>query len=149
MSRVKIDSDFVKLFKSILKVNGFKCRGNKCTNINGELQLEISFRNKWGWPVPDVYIEVSDEEIGSLFQDDIRFTFRGYSNLRTDLSDEELLAMDGDTEARVRAIIVEEIVPQALALADRDKFLMQVNAGFFARSGVYINAVAKLRGVIS
>lgn len=145
MSKAKSDSVYVKLLKSLFKNAGFRCRGNKCAVSGGDLLVELSFRNRWGWPIPDVYIVVSDEEVGDLLQDDIRFLFQGYYDLRAEFSDEELLSMDSYIESRVRDVIVDEVVPQALALAKRDHFLEQVDAGRFARSGVYIHALAKLR----
>jgi hypothetical protein len=145
MSKVKADSVFVKLLKSLLKDAGFRCRGNKCTASGSDLQVELSFRNRWGFPISDVYIEVSDEEVGNLLQDDIRFLFQGYYDLRAKFSDEKLLAMDAYTESRIRAVITEEVIPQALAFARRDHFLQQFDEGRFARSGVYVHAVAKFR----
>jgi hypothetical protein len=145
MSRAKAGDVFVELFKSLLKDAGFRCRGHRCTASGGDLQVELSFRNRWGYAIPDVYIEISDEEVGDLLQGDIRHLFRGYNNLRAAFSDEDLLAMDAYTESRVRGVVVEEVVPQALALASRDVFLEQLDAGRFAKSGVYVHAVTKLR----
>ena len=145
MSKPKADSNFVKLLKSLLREAGFMCRSNKCTAPGDDLHVEFSFRNRWGFPISDVYIEVSDQEIGTLLQDDIRFIFQGYYGLRAEFSDEELLSMDADTESRVRKVITDEVAPQTLALTDRDHFLEQLDAGRFVKSGIYVHAVAKLR----
>lgn len=145
MSNAKADIVFVKLLKSLLKDTGFRCRGNKCTAMGGDLQVELSFRNRWGAPIPDVYIMVSDKHIGDLLQEDIRFLFQGYYDLRAEFSDEQLLTMDTNAQSRVRGVIIEEVAPQALALAGCDHFLMQLDAGRFAKGGVYIHTVAKLR----
>jgi hypothetical protein len=145
MNTAKQDSVFVRLFKSLLIDAGFRCRGSKCTASRGDLEVELSFRNRWGWQVPDIYISVSDNEAGALLQDDIRFLFPGYRDFRAEFSDEVLLEMAPDTESRTRAVLAQEVIPEAVDLTARAHFLRKIDEGRFSGSAIHARAIAKLR----
>jgi hypothetical protein len=145
--KTRARNDFVELVKSLLNDAGFKSRRNRCTATQGKMRVEVSFRNRWGWPIPDLYLVVSHAAAGDLLQADLRHLFPGLFELRAEFADEELVAMNGDTKNRVSSVVASEVVPQVLALANRHHFLEQLDAGRFVGSGVYIAAVEKLRAM--
>jgi hypothetical protein len=145
MTKYNNNNAFSTLLRVFLKNAAFTCRGNKFIAQGGELQVELSLRNRWGYAISDVYLEVSEEKEGTLLQGDIRHLFQEYSDLRAEFSDDEVLAMDDQVKCRVSTVICKQVIPKALALARRDRFLQQVGEGRFANSGVYVLAVARLK----
>lgn len=146
MGSKKPDSPYVALIKTILKANGFRCRGNICTPKKiGELEVEISFRNQWGRPLHDVGLLVKEREIGWLLVTDLYPLFRGFVDLFADFREDELRNLDRGAGGRIRSIFMEEIIPSVVALTQQTEFLKAIEAGKFAKVGLLMPAVAKLK----
>lgn len=146
MGEKKPDSPYVALIKTILKTNGFRCRGNICTPKKiGELEVEISFRNQWGSPLHDIGLLVKERSIGWLLVTDLYPFFQGFVDLFADFREHELRNLDRDSGERIRSIFNEEIIPSALEFTQQTEFLKAIEAGQFAKVGLLMPAVAKLK----
>lgn len=146
MSSAKPDSPYVALIKTILKEKGFRCRGNICTPKKaGELDVEISFRNQWGRPLHDVGLLVKEKEIGWLLVTNLYPSFQGFVDLFADFREDELRNLNRDAGERIRSILMEEIIPSALALTQQAEFLQAVDTGRFTKFGLLMPAVSKLK----
>lgn len=144
MSKISGDK-FVEFFKNILKNNGFLCRSNFCTIVIGDWKFKVGFSNRWGAPLADVFMEVSNSYCGKIVDGDIFFIFPRYSVFLSDNRAEKIAEMDDFIQSELTDIVVSEIVPGIISLSDRELFLTKVSEGYFSRAGVYKNAVEKLK----
>jgi hypothetical protein len=150
MSRTEPDSPYVAVIKSILKEHGFRCRGNICRpNKRSELDVEISFRNRWGRPLHDVGLLIKKSEIGWLVTGDLDHLFEAFLTILHEFREEELRDLKGDAEKRLRSLFTEQIIPQILAWTEYTQFLTAIDVGRFAGNGVFTPAVTKLKAIVS
>jgi hypothetical protein len=145
MSEHWAESRYVGLVKAILKDSGFSWKGHKASYRNGELQVQIAFRNRWSAPIPDLYITVSDKDCGEILQSDLYFVNTGFNELITQLREEDLQEMDNAVEARVRSVFVDQVIPELKSFSVQSHFLHLVDTERFKGNGVWLQAVAKLR----
>jgi hypothetical protein len=146
MKKENPSSSFVEAVKKVLKDNGFRCRGNRCTpKREGELLVSIDFRNRWGAQIHDIGITIKDEDAGWLLTGDLHFLFSDFMTIFHEFRPEEVLAMDNHIEEQLRGVFTRQIIPSALAWTDPERFLMDVDAGRFVKNGILMPAVEKLR----
>lgn len=95
MKRENSSSGFVDAVKNVLKDNGFRCRGNRCTPIKeGELLVSIDFRNRWGAQIHDIGMTIKNEDDGWLLTDDLHFLFSDFMSIFHEFRPEEVRAME-------------------------------------------------------